>query len=130
MKTKVTVNDKMQSGYTYILVEPVGRNFDPDFSPELTPQEMLTLGVFGGKYMTDCRDEFPRRWFVNAKLSSDKKDITLNYFGVDASQSLSVWRKKDGFVTLILEDGFSGTAGIIWDDAVLMMRVKSSGGRR
>ena len=94
MKTKVTVNDKMQSGYTYILVEPVGRNFDPDFSPELTPQEMLTLGVFGGKYMTDCQKEFPKSWFSKAKLSPKFYDKSLNYFKVKASQSLAVWKWK------------------------------------
>lgn len=54
----VVVNDKMQRNYRYIRVEPVGRNFDPEFKPELTPKELLALGVFGGKYMTDCRNEF------------------------------------------------------------------------
>ena len=51
---KVTVNDKMQRGYRYLLTEPEGRNFDPEFRPELTPKQMLALGVFCGKYMTDC----------------------------------------------------------------------------
>ena len=55
---------------------------------------MLRLGVFCGKYMTDCRDEFPAEWFSDAKLASDKRDCSLNCFGVDASQSLSVWRAK------------------------------------
>jgi hypothetical protein len=50
---RVTVNDRMQKGYCYELSEPVGGNFDPDFKPELTPQQMLALGVFCGKYMTD-----------------------------------------------------------------------------
>ncbi len=44
----VTVNDKMQRGYRYILSAPAGRGFAPDFRPELTPAEMLRLGVFGG----------------------------------------------------------------------------------
>ena len=95
MKPKtVTVHDKMQKGYRYRLTEPVGRNFDPAFSPQLTPKQMLALGVFGGKYMTDCRREFPPSWFARAKLSPGAKDPSLNYFGVDASQPLPVWRKK------------------------------------
>jgi hypothetical protein len=90
----ITVNDKMQRGYRYTLSEPVGRNFDPEFKPELTPKEMLRLGVFGGKYMTDCRKEFPKSWFVDAKLSPEGRDKALNFFGVDASQPLSEWRRK------------------------------------
>jgi len=90
----VTVDDKMQRRYRYKLVEPAGRNFDPAFKPQLTPKEMLELGVFGGKYMTDCLKEFPKSWFARAKLSSRKKNPSLNYFGVDASKPLSYWQKK------------------------------------
>lgn len=90
----VIVNDKMQKNYTYILTEPIGKNFDQTFKPELTPKEMLELGVFGGKYMTDCTNEFPSEWFTKAKLCSLKHDAKLNFFGVNASQPLSVWRKK------------------------------------
>jgi len=88
------VNDRMQRGYRYELTEPVGRNFDPEFRPELTPKQMLRLGVFGGKYMTDCQREFPPDWFDGAKLSPRRRDSSLNYYGVDASQPLSVWRAK------------------------------------
>lgn len=94
---KVTVNDKMQKKYSYLLVEPAGKNFAPEFKPDLTPKEMLALGVFGGKYMTDCKKEFPASWFAKAKLSPTKKDSKLNFFRVDASQSLSVW-KKNGWI--------------------------------
>jgi hypothetical protein len=94
MNQKVIVNDKMQSDYTYYLIEPIGNNFDPEFKPELTPKQMLELGVFGGKYMTDCTNEFPKDWFTNAKLSPEKKNISLNYFKVDASMPLSYWKKK------------------------------------
>jgi hypothetical protein len=94
MTTWITVNDRMQRGYAYELTVPAGRNFDPGFRPELTPAEMLALGVFGGKYMTDCRDEFPARWFRRAKLSPEGRNAKLNYFGVNASQPLSVWRRK------------------------------------
>jgi hypothetical protein len=90
----ITVNDRMQRGYRYELTAPAGRKFDPEFHPELTPAQMLRLGVFGGKYMTDCRDEFPRSWFAGAHLSPHRSNPSLNFFGVDASQSLSVWRKK------------------------------------
>lgn len=84
----------MQKNYEYFLTEPAGKNFDPLFSPQLSPKEMLALGVFGGKYMTDCASEFPADWFRHAKLCSEKHDPTLNYFGVNASQPLSVWLKK------------------------------------
>jgi len=94
MNRLVLVNDRMQRGYRYRLTEPVGRNFDRGFEPQLEPKEMLALGVFGGKYMTDCRDEFPKSWFTMAKLSPSRRDPSLNYFGVNASQPLSVWRKK------------------------------------
>ena len=90
----ILVNDRMQRGYRYALVAPAGRNFDPDFRPDLTPSEMLHLGVFGGKYMTDCTDEFPASWFAKARLSPQRSDPKVNFFGVAASQPLSVWRKK------------------------------------
>lgn len=94
MKKMVTVNDKMQKGYIYFLVEPAGRNFAPDFLPGLPPKKMLAMGVFGGKYMTDCQKEFPADWYKNAKLNPKFHDPKLNYFGVNASQPLSVWRAK------------------------------------
>ena len=90
----IRVNDRMQRGYRYTLTQPAGRNFDPDFKPELTPKEMLHLGVFGGKYMTDTTREFPKSWFAGANLAPDRRDQSLNYFGIHASQPLSEWRKK------------------------------------
>jgi hypothetical protein len=44
--------------------------------------------------MTDSRNEFPKSWFNRAKLSPSGRNCALNFFGVDASQPLSVWRKK------------------------------------
>jgi len=94
VKRRVVVNDRMQRGYVYYRTEAPGRRFHPDFRPELTPKQMLRLGVFGGKYMTDCRKEFPAEWFARARLASGPRDAALNFFGVDASQPLSVWRRK------------------------------------
>jgi hypothetical protein len=89
---RVVVNDRMQQGYVYFRVEPVGGAFDPDFRPDLTPHQMLALGVFGGKYMSDCREEFPAEWFVGARLSPGGHDAALNFFGVNASKPLAYWR--------------------------------------
>ena len=94
MRRVVIVKDKMQQGYRYELSAPAGRDFDPQFRPDLTPEQMLELGVFCGKYLTDCGDEFPASWFARANLSPSGRDCSLNYFGVDASQSLSEWRRK------------------------------------
>jgi hypothetical protein len=85
MRKKVVVNDLMQKDYTYFLTEAEGKNFDPEFKPELTPKEMLELGVFGGKYMTDCKDEFPNSWYEKAKLCHEFHDPKLNLFGMNPS---------------------------------------------
>lgn len=94
----ISVSDTMQKKYVYVCVEPVGKNFDARFKPDLTPKEMLALGVFGGVYMRDCTTEFPQSWFARAKFQ--KKGIytpnpKINYFGVNASQPLSVWKQKN-----------------------------------
>lgn len=93
-RVSVAVDDLMQTGYVYFCIEPIGQNFHQDFAPELTPKEMLALGVFGGKYLTDCTKEFPASWFKHAKLNPERHDPRLNCFGVNASRPLSVWRKK------------------------------------
>ncbi len=94
MRSIVIVNDLMQKNYRYELVAELGGDFDYDFAPDITPKQILDLGVFGGKYMTDCREEFPDDWFASAKLCHEFHDPKLNFFGVNASQPLSVWRQK------------------------------------
>jgi len=120
------VNDRMQTGYSYYRTEPVGRNFAPQFRPQLTPKQMLELGVFGGKYMTDCRDEFPAAWFVRAKLADGRRDPRLNYFDVNASQSLAVWRRN----RRIHAGGSNGIAATTWVAGLPTTGVKSGGGGR
>lgn len=93
----ITVHDMMQKGYVYELTEPAGKNFDPEFKPDLTPQEMLELGVFGGVYMRDCVKEFPAEWFANAIFAPKEIQThvaSLNYFKKNASQSLGIWKQK------------------------------------
>lgn len=90
----VVVRDKMQKKYKYILSAPAGRNFATDFRPDLTPAEMLAIGVFGGVYMRDCGKEFPKSWFAKAKFAKGVRDAKINYFKINASQPLSVWRAK------------------------------------
>lgn len=94
MKKIISVSDLMQQKYSYELKESEGANFHHDFKPELSPMEMLSLGVFGGKYMTDCAAEFPKSWFSNAKLCHEFHDPSLNFFVVNASQPLKVWQEK------------------------------------
>jgi len=89
---KIIVDDNLQH-YEYVLSEPMGRNFAPDFNPELSPQQMLELGVFGGNYFDGFHQEFPESWFVNAQLSPHH-DPERNYFKIDASQSRQEWQRK------------------------------------
>lgn len=90
----VRVSDKIQKNYRYHCTAPIGKKFDHEFNPDLTPKQMLALGVFGGLYMYDCRKEFPKDWFTKAKLSEGVSDPKLNYFEVSASQPLAVWQRK------------------------------------
>ena len=90
----VTVRDQMQEGYRYELTASRGRDFHPDFRPELTPKQMLALGVFCGKYMTDCRNEFPAAWFAQAKLSPERRDV--------AQKGLDLPRRSARLVPMVL----------------------------
>ena len=89
----IEVNDKMQTGYSYLLSAPEGKNFSIEFKPFYTPAKMLEMGIFEGKYCNDCKDEFPQSWFQSAKLS-DVSDININYFKIKSRQPLSFWKDK------------------------------------
>lgn len=84
--------------YTYRLEANPGQDMDPRFRPAFTPGEMLTMGVFEGKYLNDCTDEFPQEWFRMAfameKLSPETPDVSCNYFQVQSRQPLRVWREN------------------------------------
>jgi len=63
------------------------------FKPELTPKEMLELGVFGGAYFGNKIDEYPKTWFKKAKLSN-KFNVELNRFRVKAGLTRKEWQNK------------------------------------
>lgn len=73
-----------------------------DFTPELTPQQMLDMGVFGGDYFAEYTggipDDLPTEWFAHAIVSDHGFDAKLNHFGVPAGQSREIWLAK-GWIT-------------------------------
>ena len=71
-----------------------------EFNPQLTPKEMLELGVFGGWYfkVLDNMNEYPKDWFESAKISEDGFDTKLNCFNIRAGQSMKMWTDK-GWIT-------------------------------
>lgn len=87
----------MQSDYRYEVVAPMGEDFDTGFLPFFTPQKMLELGIFEGKYCNDCHDELPEGWFEKAK-TSNRADAACNYFGIKSRQPLQVWQDKGWIV--------------------------------
>ena len=103
----IHVNDMMNKNYTYMLTARYGKDFDKDFNPELTPQDMLSMGVFEGKYLNDCMNEFPREWYLdalrNGKLSPEHPDKSINLFKKKSRQSLQVWQ-RNGWSPLCKED--------------------------
>lgn len=89
----VVVNDKMQTGYSYMLEAPAGKQFSPLFKPELTPAQILKLGAFEGKYLNDCTNEFPIEWYIHAKTSKIA-DPTINLMKIKSRLSLQEWQKR------------------------------------
>lgn len=86
-------SDILQPDYKYKILVPQGDSFDPEFNPDLSPKEMLKLGIFGGCYFYGGYSEYPKDWFKGVKVT-DKPDAKLNLFEVNASQPLQVWQQK------------------------------------
>lgn len=108
----ISVNDRMQKGYKYRLQKSPARSVKyvwkevrrPDgsvfsFRPKYLPHQMLRKGVFGGKMINDCMNEYPTSWYIGAikskKLRPDKRDIFVNMYKVDSGKPLKYWRKKN-----------------------------------
>lgn len=110
---KIFVNNRMQKGYMYILTFDAGTSLKhggwdengnpikyPEFTPKYSPQQMLRMGVFEGKYCNDQIFEFPREWYINSKgkllntFSPEHPDDSCNYFKIKSRQSLQTWKKN------------------------------------
>lgn len=98
-KTIIAKNKMDKKPYKYTLSAKYGDIHNPDstFIPDLSPKDMLELGVFEGKYICDCKSEFPNEWYKYAKLSPKNPNINLNYFGIKSRQSLKTW-KENGWI--------------------------------
>ena len=93
----IQVSNKMIKNYSYILEETPGTNFQEDFKPHFTPGQMLRLGVFEGKYLNDCTEEFPSEWFLDAlamdALRPQGADVQVNLFKINSRLPLSEWKR-------------------------------------
>ena len=130
-KRTVIVCDKMQRGYRYELSAPAGRGFDPEFKPQLTPAEMLRLGVFGGKYMTDCRANFRR---AGSPAPSCRRAAAIRRSISLASTPAGRYRNggaRAGSTRMTRAAGSNGIAATIWAAGCrTRTHGKSAAGRR
>ena len=93
----VSVMNRLESAYTYTLSESPGKNLA--FKPFYTPQQMLRMGVFEGKYINDCVLEFPEDWYLSRgrllkTLSPEAPNPRLNRFGLKSRLSLNEWKAR------------------------------------
>lgn len=92
--TIVKVHNKMQKNYEYELTEPMGENFAFDFRPRYTPSQMLTEGVFGGKYCNDQILEFPASWYEDSRLSPEGNNTQVNRFKTESRTPVQAWQSE------------------------------------
>ena len=69
------------------------KDFYKLFKPQLTPQKMLEMGVFGGSYFGKKIKEYPKSWFKNGKLSKTF-DVEKNRFKVKSGLTRKEWLDK------------------------------------
>lgn len=77
-----------------------GRRYEdhPDFTPDLSPETMAKLGVFGGAYFADDLDDNKDIPSSVLKRSMGDKDKTNNAFGVHSGMSREKWDER-GWLT-------------------------------
>ena len=92
--TTVHFQNAMSSGSYERSCSPGDLSDHPEFRPHLSPREMLIAGVFEGRYLNSCRDEYPEEWFIGARLS-DVPDPRLNKFGLKSRTTKSWWHERN-----------------------------------
>ena len=92
-----TGNQEEAAGFLKDFMESEGVEMDEFNIADTDPKKMLEYGVFGGSYLGSTIDEYPKSWFVKAKLSKTF-NVNLNYFEIRSGQSLKEWKKK-GWIT-------------------------------
>ena len=84
----------------------------PEFKPNLSPQQVLKMGSFGGTYFRpiyssitkkhykseDVIKEYPKSWFkgidIDKMIISSKYDKKVNKYGVKCGSDLEDWEGK------------------------------------
>lgn len=80
----------------------------PEFTPNLTPKQIMKLGAFGGQYWRPIYSSVTKKNYkerykkykdfdnINIKyLSNDKYDKQLNKYKVKSGSSLELWESKN-----------------------------------
>lgn len=108
MKNKTRKNMKIKKNKKPI-TKTIQFKDHPDFTPNLTPQQIFELGSFGGTYWRpiyssvtkrnykNVHKKYPKSWWKNVpeeNLSSPEYDVARNKYGVSVGLSLEYWEDK------------------------------------
>ena len=107
-----------------------GRRYEdhPDFTPDLSPETMAKLGVFGGAYFADDLDDNKDIPSSVLKRSMGDKDKTNNAFGVHSGMSREKWDER-GWLTEDNPRGWYGIVDSMPASATTRTRTRSNAGR-
>lgn len=83
-----------------VSAEAFKKDWHPEFTPSFTPEEMLKLGVFEGKYINIIKG-IPASWKKLPKVvgPNDPPGVELKTYKVKSRQPLSVWKENGWIMT-------------------------------